>query len=68
LTTWRTTLAEWYVPELTEKSVDDVVAKLDAAAIFVSGEGTPVRLTDSGSVEACRRPTSRCPRRINRRQ
>jgi hypothetical protein len=37
-------LAEWYVPELTEQSVDDVVAKLDAAAILVSSEGTPVRL------------------------
>ena len=37
-------LAEWYLPELTERSVDDVVAKLDAAAILVSNEGTPVRL------------------------
>jgi hypothetical protein len=37
-------LAEWYMPELTDKSVDDVVAKLDAAAILVSNEGTPVRL------------------------
>ena len=37
-------LAEWYLPELTEQSVDDVVAKLDIAAISVSGEGTPVRL------------------------
>ena len=37
-------LAEWYLPELTEKSVDDMVAKLDAAAIFLSGQGTPVRL------------------------
>jgi hypothetical protein len=37
-------LAEWYLPELTERSVDDVVAKLDAAAILVSSEGTPVRL------------------------
>jgi hypothetical protein len=37
-------LAEWYLPELTEKSVDDMVAKLDAAAILVTGEGTPVRL------------------------
>src|ERR1700742_3740367 len=37
-------LAEWYLPELTETSVDDVVAKLDAAAILVSSEGTPVRL------------------------
>jgi hypothetical protein len=37
-------LAEWYLPELTEQSVDEVVAKLDAAAILVSSEGTPVRL------------------------
>jgi hypothetical protein len=37
-------LAEWYLPELTEQSVDDVVAKLDLAATTVSDEGTPVRL------------------------
>ena len=37
-------LAEWYLPELTDKSVDDVVAKLDAAAMSVSGEGAPIRL------------------------
>jgi hypothetical protein len=37
-------LAEWYVPELTEQSVDDIVARLDAAAIAVTDEGTPVRL------------------------
>lgn len=37
-------LAEWYLPELTEKSVDDMVAKLDAAAISVSNEGAPIRL------------------------
>jgi hypothetical protein len=37
-------LAEWYLPELTEQSVDDMVAKLDAAAVGVSHEGTPVRL------------------------
>jgi hypothetical protein len=37
-------LAEWYLPELTERSVDDMVAKLDAAALTVTGEGTPVRL------------------------
>jgi hypothetical protein len=34
-------LAEWYLPELTEQSVDDIVARLDAAA---TAEGTPVRL------------------------
>jgi hypothetical protein len=37
-------LAEWYRSELTDKSVDDIVAKLDVAAITVSDEGTPVRL------------------------
>lgn len=37
-------LAEWYLPELTEQSVDDVVAKLEAAAVSASDEGTPVRL------------------------
>jgi hypothetical protein len=37
-------LAEWYVPELTEQSVDDIVARLDAAATAVTDEGTPVRL------------------------
>jgi hypothetical protein len=37
-------LAEWYLFELTDKSVDDIVAKLDVAAITVSNEGTPVRL------------------------
>jgi hypothetical protein len=37
-------LAEWYLPELTEQSVDDIVTRLDAAAATVTGEGTPVRL------------------------
>lgn len=37
-------LAEWYLPELTEQSVDDVVARLDLAATNLSDEGTPVRL------------------------
>ena len=37
-------LAEWYLPELTEQSVDEMVARLDAAAAVLSGEGTPVRL------------------------
>ena len=37
-------LAEWYLPEMTAESVDDVVAKLDAAAVIVSSEGTPVQL------------------------
>jgi hypothetical protein len=37
-------LAEWYLPELTDKSVDDMVAKLDAAAVSVSSEGATIRL------------------------
>jgi hypothetical protein len=37
-------LAEWYLPELTDESVDDMVARLDAAAISISTEGAPVRL------------------------
>lgn len=37
-------LAEWYVPELTERSVDDIVTRLDAAAATITGEGSPVRL------------------------
>jgi len=41
---WAYYLAEWYLPELTEQSVDDIVGKLDIAASCVSDEGTPVRL------------------------
>ena len=37
-------LAEWYLPELTEQSVDDIVARLDAAATTLTDAGTPVRL------------------------
>jgi hypothetical protein len=37
-------LAEWYLPELTEQSVDDIVAKIELAAANLSEEGTPVRL------------------------
>lgn len=37
-------LVEWYLPELTEESVDDIVAKLDVAATDATAEGTPVRL------------------------
>jgi hypothetical protein len=37
-------LAEWYLPELTEQSVDDIVTRLDRATSTVSDEGTPVRL------------------------
>ena len=43
-------LAEWYFPELTETSVDEVVTRLDAAAVIVSTEGTPVRLVVTLSV------------------
>jgi hypothetical protein len=37
-------LVEWYLPDLTEQSVDDIVARVDAAAAAVTCEGTPVRL------------------------
>jgi hypothetical protein len=37
-------LAEWYLPELTEQSVDEIVARLDVAATTLSDEGKPVRL------------------------
>jgi hypothetical protein len=37
-------LAEWYLPELTPESVDDLVAKLEAATTTMSDEGIPVRL------------------------
>jgi hypothetical protein len=37
-------LVEWYLPELTEESVDDIVAKLDVAAAAATDDGTPVRL------------------------
>jgi hypothetical protein len=43
-------LAEWYLPEMTETSVDEMVAKLDAAAVAVSREGTPIRLVVTLSV------------------
>ena len=43
-------LAEWYLPEMTATSVDEMVAKLDAAAGAVSTEGTPVRLIVTLSV------------------
>jgi len=43
-------LAEWYLPEMTATSVDEMVAKLDAAAVAVSNEGTPVRLVVTISV------------------
>jgi hypothetical protein len=37
-------LAEWYLPELTTESVDDIVARVDAATTTMSDEGIPVRL------------------------
>jgi len=37
-------LAEWYLPELTDITVDDIVARLDTAATTLSGDGDPVRL------------------------
>ena len=37
-------LAEWYLTELTEQSVADIVAKLDAASSTVTDEGRRVRL------------------------
>jgi hypothetical protein len=43
-------LAEWYLPEMTTTSVDEMVAKLDAAAAATTGEGTPVRLVVTLSV------------------
>ena len=43
-------LAEWYLPEMTATSVDEMVAKLDAAAASLSGAGTPVRLVVTLSV------------------
>jgi hypothetical protein len=43
-------LAEWYLPEMTATSVDQMVAKLDAAAAAISSGGTPVRLVVTLSV------------------
>ena len=43
-------LAEWYLPEMTTTSVDEMVAKLDATAASVSSAGTPVRLVVTLSV------------------
>lgn len=37
-------LAEWYLTELTEQSVDGIVAKLEAATSTVTDEGRRVRL------------------------
>ncbi|OBI81902.1 hypothetical protein [Mycobacterium sp. E740] len=43
-------LAEWYLPELSEQCVDELVARLDAAAAVATGEGTPVQLLITVSV------------------
>ena len=43
-------LAEWYLPELTEQSVDDIVSRLDSAAATATDEGTPVRVLVTLSV------------------
>jgi hypothetical protein len=43
-------LAEWYLPELNERSVDDIVARLDAAAATATEAGTPIRLLATLSV------------------
>ena len=43
-------LAEWYLPEMTATSVDEMVAKLDAAAAAISTNGMPVRLVVTLSV------------------
>ena len=43
-------LAEWYLPELSEQSVDDLVARVDAAAASATEAGTPVRLLATLSV------------------
>lgn len=43
-------LAEWYLPDMTDTSIDEMVARLDAAAGVISGEGTLVRLVVTLSV------------------
>ncbi|OBF32944.1 hypothetical protein A5724_20110 [Mycobacterium sp. ACS1612] len=43
-------LAEWYLPEMTTTSVDEMVAKLDAAAAAVSNAEERVRLVVTLSV------------------
>lgn len=37
-------LIEWYRPELTAQSIDDIVDKLNAAATTMTSEGRPVQL------------------------
>ena len=43
-------LAEWYLPDLAETTVDDIVTRLDAAAAAVSDRGEHVRLVVTLSV------------------
>ncbi len=43
-------LAEWYLPDLAETTVDDIVSRLDAATAAVSDEGRRVRLVVTLSV------------------
>ncbi|OBG87728.1 hypothetical protein A5698_25835 [Mycobacterium sp. E136] len=43
-------LAEWYLPELSEQSVEDLVSRLDAAAALATDEGTPIELLITLSV------------------
>jgi hypothetical protein len=43
-------LAEWYLADLAETTVDDVVARLDTAASMVTAEGAPIRLVVTLSV------------------
>lgn len=45
-------LAEWYLPDITQQSVDDIVSRIDAAAALATDEGTPVRLLVTLSVPA----------------
>lgn len=45
-----TFLAEWYLRDLAETTVDDIVTRLDSAASVVTAGGTPVRLVVTLSV------------------
>jgi hypothetical protein len=43
-------LAEWYLPDFTVQTVDEIVARLEDAAATATGEGTPVQLLVTLSV------------------
>jgi hypothetical protein len=45
-----TFLAEWFVPDLAEATVDDIVARLNSAASLTTAEGPAVRLMVTLSV------------------